>query len=644
LTRADVEEVVLDGFFPDVEPTARPTRRRGGVVELGLPFAADPAVTRHLAAFLAASAGRSREALADRAPVSPDSLPVPDAVLVNGGVFHGRLIEQRLFAVLARWRGAPPLLLENDAPDLAVARGAVAYGLARRGLGLRIGGGSARSFHVVVEDAESRGARDAPPGQRGTAVRRAVCILPRGTEEGEQLVLRERTFALRVGAPVRFHLVSSTAEATTFRAGDIVEVDDSFSDLPPIAAVLSDDEGPPERGADRTSVTTRAGATPGSSAGGVGGAGREVRVRLAAALTEIGTLELSCIDETSGRRWKLEMGVRGETERDADSSATGGTIGQLPARFAEAVARVHAFYGKRAQDVDARGIKTLRADLEKILGPREEWTTPLLRELFGALLAGARRRRRSADHERVWFNLVGYCLRPGTGYPLDEWRVGQLWELAKEGVQFAPEARVWSEWWTMWRRVAGGLPQQAQETLLDMLEYYLRPPSPRPRPRPKGPRALGYDDMVRLAGALERLPTARKVEVGDWLTERLERHGEARQTWWAVGRIGARVPLYGSAHQVVPREAAMRWLALAMREDWHRHEVAALAAAQLARCSGDRERDLPEALRLQVAERLTQCGAPPVWATSVREPTLLAEVEERSFFGDSLPPGLVLVD
>jgi hypothetical protein len=155
---------------------------------------------------------------------------------------------------------------------------------------------------------------------------------------------------------------------------------------------------------------------------------------------------------------------------------------------------------------------------------------------------------------------------------------------------------------------------------------------------------LGHDDMVRLVGSLERLDPAKKAEVGGWLVERLNKHDEPKQTWWAVGRLGARVPFYGSAHQVLPRDTAMAWLALALRQDWAKVDTAMFAAAQLARASGDRERDLPEALRLEVATRLERAGAPAAWPTMVREPTVLAEAEERRVFGESLPPGLSLVE
>jgi hypothetical protein len=291
-------------------------------------------------------------------------------------------------------------------------------------------------------------------------------------------------------------------------------------------------------------------------------------------------------------------------------------------------------------------VKTLRADLEKLLGERQHWPVPLLRELWSALYAGLKRRRRSADHERVWLNLVGFTLRPGYGYPLDEWRVARIAEIYDQGVQFAPEAQVWSEWWTLFRRIAGGLPKPAQKTILTSLEYYLHPPTPRPRPRPPGPRAQGYDDMVRLAASLERIDAADKAKVGGWLVERLQKHGEGAFSWWAVGRIGARVPFHGSAHEVVPRALAEAWLDAVLAADWSKNEPAPFAAVQLARRSGDRTRDVDEALRGRVLARLRAHpgGVPEAWTRMVEEVALLGEVEARSVLGEALPPGLVLVD
>ena len=597
LDRSEVEDLVLDGFFPRVDAAARPEKRRGAIVEFGLPYVADAGITRHMAAFLADHDELVREALGDKAPES-SAMAVPDAVLLNGGVFLSPALQERVADVMSEWRQAPVRLLENAEPELAVARGAVAYGLARRGVGLRIGGGSARTYFLALDDAGKEG----------------VCLLPRGTEEGEEIELERRSFALQLGRPVRFALVTSAQDVRHIRAGDLVPIEgDEFRKLPDLAAVLE------------TDASTES----------------SVPVHLVSALTEVGTLELGLVSRgpTEGR-WKLEFQLRGRSQAALQAER----VTQLHPRFAEATDLVRRVYGKSTQGVEPKAVKTLRTRLEKVLGDRSQWDTPLLRELFGSLLSGAKRRRRSADHERVWFNLVGYTLRPGFGYPLDRWRVNELWGLFAAGVQFMPEAQNQAEWWILWRRIAGGLDETQQGALLDAIEWYLHPPTKRPRQRPPGPKWQGYDDMVRLAASLEHVSPARKAKVGDWLLERIVDHEEKPQTWWAVGRLGARVPFHGSAHNVVPRPLAEKWLRACLAEDWSYADQAPFAAMQLARCTGDRARDLGDDLREEVAARLTRHGAPESWRAMVREVTHLDAADEKRVFGESLPPGLRLMD
>lgn len=599
LSRDEARALLVDGFLPPVGPEEKPQGRRAAVVEFGLPYAADPAISRHLAAFLAQHAEACRRALGERAPA--EGPPVPDAVLLNGGVFHGAALAGRLLAILAGWRGESPLRLDNPEPDLAVARGAVAYGLARRGQGLKIGGGSARGYFLVVD-----GGRD---GRRG------VCLLPRGTEEGREIRL-DRIFSLRLGAPVRFHLMSSTGDAV-IPPGEVVALDgEDFAPLPPISTVIESETG----------------------------AG-EVPVQLIAQLTEVGTLEVDCVgiepspptslpqtgEGISDRgRWRLAFQLRG-----GDAA----TLARLHPRFPEAAARLERFYGSRATDVEPREIKNLRNDLERLLGKRDSWETPLLRELYGVLWAGARRRRRSVDHERLWFSLAGYCLRPGFGYPLDDWRTRQLWGLYEQGIQYGQDAQTGSEWWTLWRRVAGGLDAAAQARLGEDLLVDLR----RPTGKTTRDRQPGIEDMARLAGVLERLPAARKVELGELLLARLARKGESPQLWWAVGRLGTRVPVYGSAHDVVPAITAADWLERLLALDWKMVTPAAFAATLLARLSGDRERDLDENLRARVTRYLRSIKAPPSWMRMVEEVVELDEADAGRVFGEMLPPGLRLI-
>ena len=584
LGRDEVRTLLVDGFLPkvDVGDISRP--RRAGLVEFGLPYASDPAITRHLAAFL------QQHADDNGAPAMPDTL------LLNGGVFRAAALSERLREVLEGWRGAPLQLLENDNPDVAVARGAVAYGLARAGAAPRIVSGAARSYFLALEGGG---------GETG------ICILPRGTQPGQELLLEERVFALRVGQPVRFPLASSTGAAM---AGQLVDLTASGAQrLPPLAAVLP---------------------------AGQGSGKREIEVRLASLLTEVGTLQVSCVAVGDpARRWQLEFQLRGaEAGAGADDSEA-----RLPPRFPQAVEAIERVFILRGQKLAQKEVRQLRLQLEKLLGSRERWDLPVLRKLFDVLLRGARGRRRSADHERIWLNLAGYCLRPGAGYPLDDWRIEQLWTIFADGVQHRGDSQACAEWWTLWRRAAGGLPAEAQLRLLEDFAFNVQADETERKHRPQTLPPGGLDDMLRLAASLERIPGSYKVEIGDWMLQQLQAAPDQQLMLWALGRVGARAPLQGSAHEVAPAAAAARWVEWLLSLDWRRIEPAAFAAANIARLTGDRSRDLDASLRQQVAARLRDARAAPAWSAMVLEVAQLDEADERRVLGDSLPPGLKLL-
>jgi Hsp70 protein len=284
LTREEVTETILDGFFPRVENSARPvSRARAGLTQLGLPYAQDPAITRHLAALLGRQVAATAELEGFTGELTPGaSFLHPTAVLFNGGVFKSAILVERTLATLNTWLAAegaaPARLLEGADLDLAVARGAAYYGYVRRGRGVRIRGGTARAYYVAVETSMPAVPGMEPPVQ-------ALCVAPFGMEEGTEAELPAQEFGLVVGEPVRFRFFGSSVRRQD-QVGVMLEVwqPEELQELDEIQVTL-----PPE------------GRTP----------GEVVPVKLHARVTEAGTLELEAVPRSGGERWQVEFEVRG---------------------------------------------------------------------------------------------------------------------------------------------------------------------------------------------------------------------------------------------------------------------------------------------------------------------------------------------
>lgn len=282
LTRDEVTTFITDGFFPRIDSSARPAvRTRAGLTQVGLPYAQDAAITRHLAAFLGRQAGATAELEGFDGNVDPaHTFLHPSAVLFNGGVFKSDILAKRVMDTLNDWltmEGAEPArMLEGADLDLAVARGAAYYGYARRGGGVRIRGGTARSYYVGVESAMPAIPGFEPPLE-------ALCVAPFGMEEGTELELPGQEFGLVVGEPVHFRFFGSSVRRQD-HIGTVLESwsQDELQELNEIQATL-----PAE------------GRTPGDV----------VQVKLHAVATESGTLELVAVAR-DGQRWKVEFDVR----------------------------------------------------------------------------------------------------------------------------------------------------------------------------------------------------------------------------------------------------------------------------------------------------------------------------------------------
>jgi hypothetical protein len=285
LRREDLERVLAEGFFPAVGRDEMPARqRRIGFQELGLPYAADPAVTKHLARFLAQQAAGGPDA--DSIRRGPSGFACPTHVLFNGGVMKAGVLRERVVAVLDSWlraEGFEPLGERGvlEAPDLdhAVARGAAYYGRAKRGRGVRIRSGAPRTYYIGVESS-----MPAVPGM--PAPLKALCVVPFGMEEGTEAAIPSREFGLVVGEPAEFRFLSSTVRRGD-EIGSIVEDwGDEIEESSPLEVTLK------VEGKEDTVMP----------------------VRLETRVTEVGTLEVWCVSRDGSRRWKLEFNIREQDE------------------------------------------------------------------------------------------------------------------------------------------------------------------------------------------------------------------------------------------------------------------------------------------------------------------------------------------
>ncbi len=270
LTRQEIESVLVEGFFPYVAAEAFPERKPAvGIREMGLPYESDPAVTRHLAAFLRQHVGSSIEGA---------EVAFPSAVLFNGGVMKASLLRSRIMDVMNTWLTDIKLReLPAVSMDLAVALGAATYGAVRHGRGIRIRAGIARSYYIGIESA-----MPSVPGI--PAPLKALCVAPFGMEEGTHVALPDKEFGLVVGDRAVFHLLASSTRKTD-AAGEIVE--DWSGEIGEV--VLLEADLPPSDEAQGGAV---------------------IPVWIESAITEIGALALWCVARDESKRWKLEFNIR----------------------------------------------------------------------------------------------------------------------------------------------------------------------------------------------------------------------------------------------------------------------------------------------------------------------------------------------
>ena len=608
-------------FCPRARPTTclRPTGARD-CASLDFPYASEPAITKHLAAFLA------QAALAMNSGVSaePDdevrgSLARPDAILFNGGFFQPALARERLVAAVAGWfpqqgKRWQPKVLHNESTETAVAIGAAYYARVRRMGGVRVSGGSARGYYIGVQ----------PSGHGSTNQDRltAVCVLPRGTEEGTRLELGGREFTALTNRPVSFTLYSTTTRQD--EQGEVVRFE----------------EGELHRHAPLVTVLRY----------GKRSRHIELDVRLTAHFTEVGTLELWCEAPKTGHRWRLQFQLRGAEalaeegveDEETDRQVEGTQVVISDEAVAEAEKLLRAVFGgpRDALEGEQLSPEALPGRLEAALGYRKDsWRTETIRRLCDVLAQLSAGRRKGRNYEARWLNLFGFCLRPGFGALLDDWRVTHARKVYHEGLFYEKDVQCQVEWMILWQRVAGGMSAGQQLEIYERHKSLLGVGGKKVKGRIN--RQVEREGLLLLA-SLEHLPPALRVGLGEELLGRIEEEPGNKSFTWALGRLGARVPFYGPLNCVVPAEAAAAWAAaLLALPDLTPHVAAAVS--QLAARTDDPLRDVEPGFRQEAVRRLEEAGAGEEVIEALRTHVPRSRTAAVLIFGESLPEGLRLL-
>lgn len=595
ISRDELLELLLQGFFPTIPwDSAIQLHKARGIRSMGLPYEDDPSITKQLAHFLA-TASPAGQKLA------------PDLILFNGGTMHAAPFRQAIIDSLNLWfPGYPIRTLETISLDTAVARGAAYYGKVRSGgAGIKIGGGLPRTFYLGVALHDSSG---------NVIEEKALTLVPRGSEEGYGYE-PDWIFSLTPNTPIAFHLYASHTRFED-NAGDLISIDPAeLHQLPPLHTILS-------VGKRQPAVQQKT--------------EEKIPVHVSVTLTALGTIDIAIKAVKNELRWSLEFQVRNvHGQEDALAALSAAVPAQCDVALSSADTRQASELVTQAFAPGA-DIEALNGQLEQLFdAPRKLWQLSALRSLWEALLKSHEKRQSSATKESRWWNLTGFCLRPGYGYPLDDFRLKALWKLilAEKSMKLSSELLI--QRWICYRRVAGGLNKGQQMQLAAELFHYILPD----KREKKGVKIneYAYSECIRAIAALERIDIASKIRLGEHLVKRICSKSAGPADLAALARLGGRHLSYGAITDVVPGDIAAKWVEALLSAEIAVDENSALLLTQLARPTGVRAVDLPSSLWEKAAKYLESKGF-----SAAAEAAPLTEREQEQLLGDRLPLGLSL--
>lgn len=582
-SREEVLKILKDGFFGEYSfEEGCLLNKTPALKTLDLPYASDPSITKQLANFLKKH--------------HPQDKPL-DYILFNGGSMKPQLFQDQIIKNLTRWfKGEAPKVLPSKSLDLAVSLGAAYFGKAKRGLGVRVGGGSPRGYYLEIETKED--------------LTEALTVLPRGTEEEVVLELYHDLW-VKPNTPVSFKLYYSHVRLND-QIGDLVSVDkEELQTLAPIYTQIN-------FGKNLTKISKE-----------------EIPVHLILKVSTIGVIEMHLKSKTTEHQWRLEFQLK--TLQGNELLAEAPRNEKLDRVFDQEILEkssqiIHeTFSGKLSPP------KMVFEKLEEVAKlPKLEFSCHFLRSLWKPLMEESEFRSLSEEHRERFWNLAGFFLRPGFGAPLDDHRIRDLWKLILGEMKMPLSLPVKIQHWIMFRRIAGGLNKGQQIQLAnDLIKEVIDLKAEKLLIR-TNKDAYAFSERLRALASLELVDTKVKIGLGKALLKRILNGEGSQADFFALTRLGGRELLYASASHTIPLEIVSEWVKeLLTKQEFNEDEIFLLRA--LVRKTAVASVNLKEALIQEVVERL-----PKAEREGLKLERPLSEEDEGRLFGDRMPPGLSL--
>ncbi|MEC7840089.1 MAG: Hsp70 family protein [Chlamydiota bacterium] len=591
VSKSEVVDFLVKGFFPVLSwSEAKKIRKARGFRSSGLAYEDEPCITKQLAHFL------------DQSQTSRKKNP--QYILFNGGTMMAEHFQNAVTESLRKWFPKESIdVISIKNAEQAVARGAAYYGKVRRGEGVKIKAGSPRTFYLEFESSDSN-------------KKNALCLIERGAEEGAKYV-SEHTFEAKANSPVSFTLYASHTRIGDL-PGDVIECDPKeLHRMPPIYTVLRYGKHSAEH--------------------------QSVPVTLCIEYTTLGTLELWLESKDTNHRWNLEFQFKSAEGQDnqlalinkarADETFDGSYL-------TDAKKVIESFFSKENCVKPAKIMDQIEGAIEMT---RDEWSPSILRGLLSALIEKNSDRKLSSAHEARWWNMAGYFLRPGFGYPLDDHRVKDLWRIILGDSKSVKSGDSAIQQWICLRRIAGGLSKGQQTQIFHQIA-----PSILNKKKgiiePKGGQArYHYEEKIRTLAALERIDTQSKVSMGRALLKKLKEGAGSSAELWAVGRLGSRNLMYGTPSNVVPPDECTHWVEelLDMKKIYSLKKLA-FPLSQLVRKAQEKEINVSEATSNKVLKAFDVLEDSNHLTRLVEGKDPMTISDHETIFGDHLPPGLSL--